>query len=189
MVRKKVYKKEHILQAAIEIVEKDGFNKFTARNIAKHMNISTQPIYLEFKNMDDLKETVLVHIFNHLFKDVFPNEITGDPLVDIALNFVNYSNENPRIFRALYVEESGLGYKIYDRSFTEFRELVKRSPKYQEVDEVHIEALHIRTWIVATGLAVLTSSGIFKPTQEQMSQMLSDLIKAILANPNPVYIE
>jgi len=189
MVRKKVYKKEQILAAAIEMVEKDGFNKFTARNIAKHMNISTQPIYLEFKNMDDLKETVLESIFENLFKKVFPHEVTGDPVVDVALNFIRYANENPRIFRALYVEESGLGYKIYDKSFKEFYTLVKGTPKYKNVDEVHIDALHIRSWITATGLAVLTTSGIFQPTEEQLIQMISDVIEAILANPNPIHVE
>jgi len=189
MVRKKVYKKEHILAAAMEMVEKDGFNKFTARNIAKYMGISTQPIYLEFKNMDDLKESVLEAIFDDLFHNVFPVEVTGDPLVDTALNFIRYANKNPRIFRALYVEESGLGYRIYDRSFQEFYQMVKNSEKYKDTDEVHIDALHIRTWITATGLSVLTSSGIFKPTQEQLIGMIEDVISAILANPNPIHIE
>ncbi|BDP81042.1 hypothetical protein EfmAA290_17180 [Enterococcus faecium] len=56
------------------IVAKEGFKGFTARNIAKKMGISTQPIYLEFKNMEDLKNTLLDSIFEQLKEDVFPIE-------------------------------------------------------------------------------------------------------------------
>ena len=189
MVRKKVYTKEQILASAIEMVEKDGFNKFTARNIAKHMNISTQPIYLEFKNMEDLKENVLEHIFSNLFQNVFPKTVTGDPVIDLALNFIRYAYANPRIFRALYVEESGLGQKIYDKSFTSFSKLLRSTDKYKDIDELHLDALHIRSWITATGLAILTTSGIFKPTDEQLIKLLEDVVAAILANPNPIHVE
>ena len=54
-MRRKVYTREHILKAAYELINKEGFGNFTARNIAKQMGISTQPIYLEFENMQDLK--------------------------------------------------------------------------------------------------------------------------------------
>ncbi|BDP83738.1 hypothetical protein EfmAA610_09480 [Enterococcus faecium] len=56
MARKKTITREQILAAAYEVAATDGFTRFTARNIANKMNCSTQPIYLEFKNMDDLRQ-------------------------------------------------------------------------------------------------------------------------------------
>ena len=55
MARKKTITREQILVAAHQVISDKGFSHFTARNIATQMNCSTQPIYLEFKNMDDLK--------------------------------------------------------------------------------------------------------------------------------------
>ena len=43
-MRRKVYTKDQILKAAHEVVLESGFEKFTARNVAKKMGISTQPI-------------------------------------------------------------------------------------------------------------------------------------------------
>jgi AcrR family transcriptional regulator len=189
LVRKKVYTREQILQAAHELVEKEGFSKFTARNIAKQMGISTQPIYLEFKNMDDLKNTVLDEIFEQLFTGIFPKKVTGDPLVDLGLNFINFANDNKRLFQALYVEEYGCGQKMYDASFENYHNMVKGSEKYANVDEQHIDALHVRTWVVVTGLAVLTTSGIIHPTQEQLITTIEDTIDMVLKNPNPIHIE
>lgn len=59
MARKKTITKEQILAAAYEVAATEGFTRFTARNIANKMNCSTQPIYLEFKNMDDLRQALL----------------------------------------------------------------------------------------------------------------------------------
>ena len=54
MARKKTITHDQILNAAYDLVVEQGFKSFTARNIAKKMNCSTQPIYLEFKNMAEL---------------------------------------------------------------------------------------------------------------------------------------
>lgn len=65
MARKKTITREQILAAAYEVAATDGFTRFTARNIANKMNCSTQPIYLEFKNMDDLRQALFEQIYDH----------------------------------------------------------------------------------------------------------------------------
>ena len=62
MARKKTITHDQILNAAYDLVVEQGFKSFTARNIAKKMNCSTQPIYLEFKNMAELKQAVMDRI-------------------------------------------------------------------------------------------------------------------------------
>ena len=66
---KKITKKM-IVNAGFEIFRKKGFDAVTARGIAKEINCSTQPIYLEFRNMDDLK-TELVEKIAVLQKEMF----------------------------------------------------------------------------------------------------------------------
>ena len=69
-MRRKVYTREHILKAAYELINREGFGNFTARNIAKHMGISTQPIYLEFENMQDLK-IPWWRLFSKIYRKMF----------------------------------------------------------------------------------------------------------------------
>ena len=71
MARKKTILKAHILDTAYDVVKTEGFEGFTARNIAKTMNCSTQPIYLEFKNMDDLKNELYFRIKEYLTETIF----------------------------------------------------------------------------------------------------------------------
>jgi len=70
MARKKTITRDQILKAAYEVVATEGFTRFTARNIAAKMKCSTQPIYLEFKNMDDLKNALINQIYDLFVKSV-----------------------------------------------------------------------------------------------------------------------
>ena len=88
MARKKTITKEKILSAAYEVATTEVFSRFTARNIANKMNCSTQPIYLEFKNMDDLKRALFVQIYDYLKYEVFPVVHTGNTIIDLAYNYI-----------------------------------------------------------------------------------------------------
>ncbi|MBV7392452.1 MULTISPECIES: TetR/AcrR family transcriptional regulator [Enterococcus] len=179
-MRRKVYTKDQILKAAYEVVEGEGFSGFTARNIAKKMGISTQPIYLEFKNMGDLKNTLLDEICNHLYYDVFPEVRTGDTIIDLGLNYVYFAKEQNNLYNALYVQEYGGGKKMHDFSYKYFRQLVSEHPKYSKLDENHINALHVGSWITVTGIATLMSSGIISPTQDEIVHLLNRAIENVL---------
>ncbi len=107
MARKKTITKEQILSAAYEVATTEGFSRFTARNIANKMNCSTQPIYLEFKNMDDLKRALFVQIYDYLKYEVFPVVHTGNTIIDLAYNYIHFANREKKLYSSLYLEEYG----------------------------------------------------------------------------------
>lgn len=188
-MRRKVYTKDQILKAAYEVVAKEGFKGFTARNIAKKMGISTQPIYLEFKNMDDLKNTLLDSIYNELKQKVFPVVHTGDKLVDLGLNYIRFAIDNHRLYTALYVDEHGSGEKIHQVSSDYFCELVKSDERYKHLSQEQIDSLHNGTWIIVTGLASLMSSGIIHPTEAQIIELIQRSIESITTDDKPIAID
>lgn len=109
MARKKTITKDQILAAAFEVATTEGFSKFTARNIANKMNCSTQPIYLEFKNMDDLKQALFAQIYEYLKHEVFPVVHTGNTIIDLAVNYIDFANREKKLYSSLYLEEYGGG--------------------------------------------------------------------------------
>ena len=44
-----------ILDAAVEVLRDGGFSAINARSVARKLGCSTQPIYLSFQNMAELK--------------------------------------------------------------------------------------------------------------------------------------
>ena len=70
--------KNQILDAAYSIAKRDGLSLITARNVAKEIGCSTQPIYLEFENMDEIirgyQNTKLA--LNKILSEQFKMEVT-----------------------------------------------------------------------------------------------------------------
>lgn len=155
MARKKTITKEQILSAAYEVATTEGFSRFTARNIANKMNCSTQPIYLEFKNMDDLKRALFVQIYDYLKYEVFPVVHTGNTIIDLAYNYIHFANREKKLYSSLYLEEYGGGKEMQAFSYNYFVQMVKDDPQYACLSDEQIESLHNGTWIIATGIAAL----------------------------------
>ncbi|MBA4688427.1 TetR/AcrR family transcriptional regulator [Candidatus Galacturonibacter soehngenii] len=59
MPPKKQIFKEQIIDTALKMVQKDGYDLLTARKLAKELSCSTQPIYQAFANMSELKKELI----------------------------------------------------------------------------------------------------------------------------------
>lgn len=185
MARKKTITSDQILNAAFELVAEQGFSKFTARNIASQMNCSTQPIYLEFENMQHLKETLFDKIQNYLKEEVFNRVVTGDPLMDLNLNYIRFATEETTLYRALYVEGHSAADDLNEFSRELCFEGINHNPELSKLSEDTKDAVFSAMWIVSTGIASLQSGDLIKPTQDQTIQLLNDVISSVLDNHNP----
>lgn len=178
-MRRKVYTKDQILKAAHEVVLESGFEKFTARNVAKKMGISTQPIYLEFKNMEDLKRTLLQKIETDLTRKFMSQPITGDLIVDAPVHYVEFALKKPKLFKALFVDPKGGGPIMYEYSVEFYKELSKQSRRFGKLPKEDFELLHLEAWIVVNGLVTMLLAGIITLTREELIELVQQLIEDI----------
>lgn len=178
-MRRKVYTKDQILKAAHEVVLESGFEKFTARNVAKKMGISTQPIYLEFKNMEDLKRTLLQKIETDLTRKFMSQPITGDLIVDAPVHYVEFALKKPKLFKALFVDPKGGGPIMYEYSVEFYKELSKQSRRFSKLPKEDFELLHLEAWVVVNGLITMLLAGIITLTREELIELVQQLIEDI----------
>ena len=54
--------KEDIINKALNIARCENFNSINARRLAKELGCSVQPIFSNFKNMEELKRVVFYNI-------------------------------------------------------------------------------------------------------------------------------
>ena len=183
MARRKTITREHILNATHEVVATEGFSGFTARNIASKMKSSTQPIYLEFKNMEELREAFFEEVEDYLRNEVFNKEVSGDPIIDLTLNYVEFARKEKMLFRALFVEDHAGGQLLNEFGLKMFIEKAKDSELYQGVSDEELNTSFLGNWITATGLASLATSERIHPTIEEMVSILNIVNKSIKRNP------
>ena len=59
MPPKAKFTREEIIDAAFEMVRRDGFEILTARSLGAKLGSSARPIFTVFKSMDEVQEEVL----------------------------------------------------------------------------------------------------------------------------------
>lgn len=180
LARKKTITRDNILNAAFDLVVEQGFSNFTARNLAKFMNCSTQPIYLEFSCMGDLKNTVLAKVQNYLQTKVYSQHYYDNALVNIFLAHIDLARTNRALYQAIFVDDhfgvSAMRDFVYETAY----EKMAADEKMKALPDKLKNEIILHCWIAATGIATLYSAEYIDLTQAQMIQFIESQIETTI---------
>ena len=109
----KKIEKEAIIDAALEVLRDGGFSAINARSVAKKLGCSTQPIYVSFKSMEELKtalteRAVQMHT-QRVRASLQAHEGNDTRYSSYGMGFVKFAAEEKQLFRWLYLEGRQLG--------------------------------------------------------------------------------
>lgn len=189
MARKKEIDKQRILDAAYKLAVRGGIESLTARNIAKAVNCSTQPIYLEFENMQDLRNQVLARISDELKSNTLQQNFTGEPLIDLYLSYLYFAKEHVDLFRAMFVDGKFGNQMIVDTLMGLGIEKFKQQFDAEQYSDERLKHIVIANWIAATGLATLLINKMANFTQAQMVSVLKAQIHDAMLNDRLTNVE
>ncbi|MCZ3759709.1 TetR/AcrR family transcriptional regulator [Lactobacillus gasseri] len=189
MARKKEIDKQRILDAAYKLAVRGGIESLTARNIAKAVNCSTQPIYLEFENMQDLRNQVLARISDELKSNTLQQNFTGEPLIDLDLSYLYFAKEHVDLFGAMFVDGKFGNQMIVDTLMGLGIEKFKQQFDAEQYSDERLKHIVIANWIAATGLATLLINKMANFTQAQMVSVLKAQIHDAMLNDRLTNVE
>ena len=106
------FTREQIIDAAFEIARTEGIESITMRKIAEKMGSSVAPIYVNFKNVDELNEALIEKIIS-ISRQLLMEENTGNPFYDIGNASLRFAMEYSVIFRDMVIK-SGKYMQGYD---------------------------------------------------------------------------
>lgn len=182
MARKKEISRDKILDVAYKMAVKDGIEGLTARSIAKTGHFSTQPLYLEFNNMNDLREQVLKRISNDLRTKTLQQSYTGDALIDLDLSYIEFAQKQVNLFRAMFVDGK-FGSKVISDTLMDLgTEKFKEQYPDTQYDEDRVHDIVIANWISTTGMAALVVNKIATFNQTQIINVLNAQIHDAMLN-------
>lgn len=182
MARRKEISRDKILDIAYKMAVANGLDVLTARNIAKTGHFSTQPLYLEFNNMQEIRDLVLKRISDNLKENVLQQEFTGDPLIDLDLSYIDFSQKHVKLFRAMFVDGKFGSKVIADTLMTlGIDKFNKQYPETSYSDQ-KIEDIVIANWISTTGMAALVVNKIASFNQDQIINVLNAQIHDAMLN-------
>ena len=180
--------KDMIVDAALEIFRAEGFDAVTSRRVAFKLGCSTQPIYFEYKNMDELKNDIVKKVvgqLNEIFSSV-SNEGKEDPdefvYRSFGLSFLKFVQADPFVFRQIYIVDGKIGRQVDNLRMPIILDMLENKYGYKKETAL---AIHKMASCSLMGMAVFVSSGYKKISEDEMQKNLGILFASICSVYGP----
>ena len=180
--------KDMIVDAALEIFRAEGFDAVTSRRVAFKLGCSTQPIYFEYKNMDELKNDIVKKVvgqLNEIFSSL-SNEGKEDPdefvYRSFGLSFLKFVQADPFVFRQIYIVDGKIGRQVDNLRMPIILDILENKYGYKKETAL---AIHKMASCSLMGMAVFVSSGYKKISEDEMQKNLGILFASICSVYGP----
>lgn len=172
MPPQKKIQKDDILAAAAQTVRKKGVAALTVRNIASELHCSTQPLYSEFRNLEQLRQELLAYVREHYLRVQCSN------YKDFARQFLHFASEEPELFRFVYLRRRASQETLLDDANRE--RTVKLLADNLEMEPGLAWQMHQRMQYHCYGLGVMIATGYRSMSQQEIDDELTDFYSIIL---------
>lgn len=178
------FTKEQIIEAALNMVRKDGIGCLTARALGKMLKSSSCPIFTVFKNMEEVQKGVIDRA-KALYKEYVKKGLQEVlAFKGVGKQYILFAINEPNLFQLLFMnaQETSSDLKgilpIIEESYEDILSSIING---YGLDRAEAEKLYIHLWIYTHGIATLcvTRTCNFTPQEisEQMSEVCLSLIK------------
>jgi hypothetical protein len=160
MPPKREHKAEDIINAALQVVREQGFEKLSTRTIAEKLHSSTMPIYYSGITMPDIEKEIVTKAWAVL--EEYRSKVrTGDRVRDLIIGFVMFSKEEKNLFKCFRSEKlNAVNIVNAEKLFRKDMELIKDHDILKKLSPEQAMDVLIQGWIFANGIALLVNSPI-----------------------------
>jgi AcrR family transcriptional regulator len=173
MPPKQRFTPEDVIEAAFQVVRRQGWEGFSARTIANELGSSTRPIYDYFNSMENIENEVVKKALAY-FVEFLCKERTGDVWLDQAFGYALFASQEKNLFRCINDEKHTPFQKASARKHWDLLgEKLSEDERFKELPAEAKHKVRAARWVFIHGLASLISSGWFKVPVTEKS-VLSD---------------
>ena len=173
--------KENIVKSAVKLINSEGWDNLNARSLAKHIGISTKPLYRIYENMDEIKKDVLQEIY-HQYDEFINSKIDSNKaLLTLCIAYVEFANDYKNLFISLFLSNNLKWKKIEDVFDEKWNQGViinlvnKQAFTFEEAKE-----LFLHMWLYSNGLATLIATNQIKLDEEMIMIRLVKIYKSLV---------
>lgn len=175
MPPKQRFSPQDVIEAAYQVVRKQGWQGFSARTIANQLKSSTRPIYDHFNSMENIEAEVVKKVLA-TFVEFLNRDRTGDKWLDQALGYVLFAVEEKHLFRCINDEKHTPFQKQFASGhWLELGASLASDERFKALPAETSHKIRVARWMLIHGLACLINNGWFKTPNSEAS-VLSDRI-------------
>ncbi len=159
------FTRDAVLNAACQLMRREGMETLNARAIAKELGGSTQPIFRLFTNMEDLHRELILYVTRQFQAHAEADMAQSDsPYIQLCTTYLLYGRDEPELFKLLFMRDRVSEGQYSDQTNFDlvFNILKKETPLDDETALRFFE----RTWLFIHGLAVCIATK-YIPCQDE----------------------
>ena len=173
--------KEKIVACAVELVRKNGADTLNARNVAKEMGASTQPVFSNFSSMEELRRAVIDAAYV-LYLEFINREVESGKYPRykaFGMAYIRFAREEKELFRLLFMRDrTGEEFS----SSPDFDASVEMIANSMGVDTDTAKLIHLEMWSAVHGIGTMLATSFLDLDTELISKMISDIYAGVQKN-------
>jgi AcrR family transcriptional regulator len=158
MAPKTQFTREQIIEAAFRIAGRDGMDGITVRKIASELGSSVAPVYVNFNDLEELRDAVVEKIVR-ISREILEETTTGRPFRDIGLASIRFARRYPVIARDLTLRPNRYLAAYRSRMDAPLAQRMEDDSELAELSADQRRELLFRMQVFQTGLTVMTATG------------------------------
>ena len=177
------FNREAVLDAAYQLIRREGPSALNARAVARELGGSTQPIFRLFSGMEELRQAVTelaLGTWKAQLKE--RTQTSAFPYLSIGVAYLLFSRDEPELFKLLFMRD-----RVSDGSCTDYN-MDFGIPLIEDTIKVDVETarkLYERNWLYCHGLAVMIATKYIPCMSEcQMRQLLVESLQGVALHLN-----
>ena len=177
MARKTTFNKEYILEKTKEFISIYNVEAINARDLCKYIGCSTQPLFKNFKNMEDLKKELKKYLHDYYDEFIYKIVDKEDYLYTISYAYALFAFKEPKIFKALFMTELAGTRTIEEVLKSSWNiESIESIPKQYKLTKKQAEKLYIYARFYTHGLSCQIATKSIKVTEKELKNLIKDII-------------
>lgn len=172
--------KQDVIKTALSLAQSGGEGAINARDVASVLGCSTQPIFSNFATMDDLVKAVRDQAYV-LYGEYISREVKSGKYPEykaFGMAYIRFAEQEKNLFKMLFMCDRRGKDLSPTADFDASVDLISRAIG---VDKKTAEQIHFELWAFVHGIATMFATYFLTLGWDDVSEMLTDVYKGIVA--------
>ncbi len=183
MPPKPKYTREQIIEAALNVVAKEGIDALTAKSLGHALNTSTTPIFTVFTSMQEVQAAVKKAAMDRFESYAHKTKKDIPVFKQIGMQMVLFAKDEPYLYRLIFMHADGV-LKSFDDIYANLGDVADECLDAIQRDYglslADAKALFEHIWIHTFGIGAMCATGMCCFSEDEISNMLTSDFTAMM---------
>ncbi|MBQ7364565.1 MAG: TetR/AcrR family transcriptional regulator [Clostridia bacterium] len=174
--RKKITR-EDILSSALLLIREKGADALNARELAKTLGTSTQPIFSQFASMKEVQNAAVSAAWEHYLAYRREDMTSGrySPYKASGMSYIRFAGEEKELFKLLFMRDRRE--ETYTANEADDMATLVADMMAYPLDTAR--RFHFAMWIFVHGIATMIATDYLTLSEETVSALITDTFRGL----------